>query len=48
MPDHDDVLRGIDSERYDFKDPEQYVFKSRKGLDREIVEQISAYKQEPQ
>ena len=42
-----DILRGIDSQRYDFKDPEKYVFKSRKGLDREIVEQISAYKGEP-
>ncbi|HAF62732.1 MAG TPA: Fe-S cluster assembly protein SufB [Anaerolineaceae bacterium] len=47
MPDQNDLLRGIDSERYDFIDPERYVFKSRKGLDREIVEQISAYKSEP-
>lgn len=43
----DDILRGIDSQRYDFKDPEKYVFKSRKGLDEEIVRQISAYKEEP-
>ncbi len=48
MPDQDDLIRGIDTERYDFKDPEQYVFKSRKGLDREIIEQISAYKEEPE
>ena len=27
--------------RYGFSDPEQYVFKSRRGLDREIVEQIA-------
>jgi Fe-S cluster assembly protein SufB len=33
--------------KYGFRDPEQYAFKSRRGLDREIVEQISAYKQEP-
>ncbi len=48
MPEQEDVLRGIDTQRYDFKDPEKYVFKSRKGLDTEIVEQISAYKKEPQ
>ena len=33
--------------KYGFSDPEQYAFKSRRGLDREIVEQISAYKNEP-
>ncbi|MGV8027169.1 MAG: Fe-S cluster assembly protein SufB [Anaerolineaceae bacterium] len=48
MPDQEDMLRGIETQRYDFKDPEKYVFKSRKGLDAEIVEQISAYKEEPQ
>jgi len=48
MPDQEDVLRGIDTPRYDFKDPEKFVFRSRKGLDKEIVEQISAYKGEPQ
>ncbi len=30
-----------------FAMPENYVFKSRKGLDREVVEQISEMKQEP-
>ena len=34
--------------KYGFSDPEQYAFKSRRGLDREIVEQISAYKNEPE
>ncbi|MHB8806736.1 MAG: Fe-S cluster assembly protein SufB [Anaerolineaceae bacterium] len=48
MPEQEDVLRGIDTQRYDFKDAEKYVFKSRKGLDAEIVKQISAYKEEPQ
>ena len=48
MPEQEDVLRGIDTQRYDFKDPEKYVFKSRKGLDEEIVRQISAYKEEPE
>src|SRR5258708_18588351 len=33
--------------KYGFSDPEQYAFKSRRGLDREIVEQISDYKKEP-
>jgi Fe-S cluster assembly protein SufB len=33
--------------KYGFSDPEQYAFKSRRGLDREVVEQISAYKSEP-
>jgi hypothetical protein len=33
--------------KYGFSDPEQYAFKSRRGLDREIVEQISHYKKEP-
>src|SRR5437764_15083680 len=33
--------------KYGFSDPEQYAFKSRRGLDREVVEQISAYKKEP-
>src|SRR6266542_5202377 len=34
--------------QYGFSDPEQYAFKSRRGLDREVVEQISAYKKEPE
>ena len=34
--------------RYGFRDPETYVFKSRKGLDRQIVEQISSMKGEPE
>lgn len=34
--------------RYGFRDPETYVFKSQKGLSREVVEQISAMKGEPE
>jgi Fe-S cluster assembly protein SufB len=34
--------------QYGFHDPDHSVFKSRKGLDKEVVEQISAYKGEPQ
>ncbi len=33
---------------YDFRDPETYSFKSRKGLDEEVVRQISAFKEEPE
>ena len=42
------LLEGIGEYQYGFRDPENYVFKSRKGLDREVVEQISAMKGEPQ
>ena len=36
-----------DDYQYGFSDPEQYSFKSRRGLDCIVVEQISAHKQEP-
>ncbi len=35
-------------EKYGFYDPEKYVFKARKGLNREIVEEISWMKNEPE
>jgi Fe-S cluster assembly protein SufB len=35
------------AEKYGFRDPENYVFKSEKGLTREVVEQISLMKGEP-
>lgn len=41
------ALEGVGEYRYGFSDPETYVFKSRKGLDREVVEQISHMKGEP-
>lgn len=34
--------------QHGFSDPEQYSFKSRRGLDRDVVEQISAHKHEPE
>ncbi len=37
-----------DYSRYGFHDKEEYVFKSQKGLSREIVEQISRIKNEPE
>ncbi|MDR5696042.1 MAG: Fe-S cluster assembly protein SufB [Armatimonadota bacterium] len=37
----------LDQYKWGFRDPERYVFKSRKGLDREVVEMISYMKEEP-
>ncbi len=42
-----DFLDEINTQKYGFKDPENYVFKSQKGLTPEIVRQISAMKGEP-
>jgi Fe-S cluster assembly protein SufB len=38
----------IDYSRYDFRDPERFVFKSEKGLNARIVEEISRMKREPE
>ena len=38
----------INDYRYGFSKPENYVFKSRKGLDTSVVEKISSMKNEPQ
>lgn len=40
-------LEGLDDYKYGFVDPDEAVFRSKKGLDREVVEQISAMKGEP-
>ena len=43
------ILEGIGEYKYGFHDSEdKYVFKSQKGLSREVVEQISQMKGEPQ
>jgi len=48
MPYNADVAElGLDEYKYGFRDEEDYVFKSRKGLDEDIVRQISAHKNEP-
>jgi Fe-S cluster assembly protein SufB len=44
-PHPSDVLGEIN--KYGFRNEEHYVFKARKGLDRKIVEEISAMKNEP-
>lgn len=41
------MLEGVGDYKYGFHDTEDYVFKSRKGLDRKVVENISAMKGEP-
>lgn len=38
----------ISEYKYGFKDPEQYIFRSKKGLSRETVEEISWIKMEPE
>ena len=49
MPKQSDaeLLEGVGENQYDFHTPEHYVFKARKGLDEEVVRQISAIKGEP-
>lgn len=42
------VLEDIGEYKYGFSDPETFVYKSRKGLDHEVVQQISHMKSEPQ
>ncbi len=42
------VLEGIGDYKYGFSDPDTFVFKSRRGLNREVVEEISQMKGEPQ
>jgi len=42
------LLDSIGDYKYGFSDPETHVFKSRKGLDDEVVRQISAMKEEPE
>jgi Fe-S cluster assembly protein SufB len=42
------ILEGIGEYKYGFRDPETFVFKTRRGLDREVVEQISSMKGEPE
>ena len=42
------ILEGLGEYKYDFRDPDIHVFKTRKGLDGEVVEQISRMKGEPE
>ena len=42
------ALEGVGDYRYGFSDPDSFVFKSQKGLDRNVVAQISQMKGEPE
>ncbi len=42
------MLEGVGDYKYGFRDPDTSVFKSSRGLSREVVEQISAMKGEPE
>ena len=42
------LIQSIGDYKYGFKDPEVHVFKSKKGLDEEVVRQISQMKEEPE
>lgn len=48
MTTDDKLLDNIGDYKYGFSDPETHVFKSRKGLDENIVREISAMKGEPE
>jgi len=43
-----DLLEDLGQYKYGFSDPENFVFRSHKGLDREVVQNISHMKGEPQ
>ena len=45
---HDVAALNLDEYKYGFHDKEEYSFKSRKGLDEEIVREISSRKEEPE
>jgi Fe-S cluster assembly protein SufB len=47
LEEHVEVAAFKGDYQFGFHDPDQSVFRARKGLDREIVEQISAMKDEP-
>ncbi len=47
MASDEKILEGIGDYKFGFHDPDTSVFKSRKGLDRQVVEQISTMKGEP-
>lgn len=48
MPSDEKLIDSIGDYKYGFSDPEVHVFKSKKGLDRGVVEEISQIKGEPE
>jgi Fe-S cluster assembly protein SufB len=43
-----ELLEGIDDYKWDFRDPATHVFKTQRGLNEEVVRQISFQKKEPE
>ena len=43
-----ELLEGLDEYKWDFRDPSTHVFQTGRGLNEEVVRQISAQKQEPE
>jgi Fe-S cluster assembly protein SufB len=43
-----ELLDGLDDYKWDFRDPSTHVFQTGKGLNEEVVRQISAHKNEPE
>ena len=41
-----DPLANADYAKYGFRDPEKFVYKSEKGLSQQLIQQISAMKEE--
>jgi Fe-S cluster assembly protein SufB len=42
------IFEGVNQDSFGLKDPENYVFKTEKGLSTKVVEQISSWKNEPE
>ncbi|MBI4242824.1 MAG: Fe-S cluster assembly protein SufB [Planctomycetes bacterium] len=42
----DELVKSKEEYKFGFNDPENYVFKSRRGLDKEIIQEISSHKSE--
>lgn len=40
-------LLDIDYSKYDFKDPERFIYKIQRGLSRDVIQEISSIKREP-
>jgi Fe-S cluster assembly protein SufB len=48
VPAENPTWEGFGENQYDFRDPEEYLYRSRPGLHREVVDEISAQKGEPE
>lgn len=48
MTENKKSLLDIDYSKYDFKDPEKFVYKIQRGLNRSVIQEISSIKREPE